>query len=322
MLEKVIWDAHSCVPLSKNTDLSCLLAHQKSGVNYVSINVGMDMNPLTQVIEIIASFRKQIKQSDSFTLGNSIEKVNQAIADNKLSISFDIEGAMCCQGNPDMVYLLHDLGVKQIHFAYNRNNELGGGCHDVPKKLTTLGKAFVDAINDCGLLMDVSHTGYQTSMDIFEYSDQPVIYSHANPYALVKHGRNIRDEQIDACVATGGIVCANGVGRFLGANDLNIATLAEHIDYLVQRVGADKVGIGLDYCYNAGQDDMPSDLDKNHWWPKDAGYENGLSMKYISPNAFITLPKVLAGKGYSQLAIDNILGGNMYRLAHRVWKSL
>jgi membrane dipeptidase len=53
------------------------------------------------------------------------------------------------------------------------------------------------------MLMDCSHTGYRTSLDIMALSAAPVIYSHANPRALADNGRNIRDEQIDACVATG-----------------------------------------------------------------------------------------------------------------------
>lgn len=314
MQHQIIWDAHSCVPLSRKTDLSCLIEHHQAGVNVLSMNVGMDMNPLSQVIELIAIFRRQIERSDFMVLANDLSDIERAVEENKLAISFDIEGAMCCQGNPDLVYLLYDLGVRQMHFAYNRNNELGGGCHDEPKGLTALGKRFVDAVNDCGMLMDVSHTGFQTSMDIFEYSNKPVIYSHANPYELVKHGRNITNEQIDACVATGGLVCINGVGRFLGDVDLNMASLVRHIDYLVQRVGADKVGIGLDYCYDVGTDEMPEDFESGYWWPKSAGYGNGLSMNYMHPNIFKDLPNELSGLGYSGADITNIMGKNLYNL--------
>jgi membrane dipeptidase len=46
---------------------------------------------------------------------------------------------------------------------------------------------------------------------------QPVIFSHANPYTLVPHGRNVTDEQIRACAATGGVVCVSGLSFFLGS---------------------------------------------------------------------------------------------------------
>lgn len=317
-LKPPIWDAHSCVPLSTTTNLDCLREHHHAGVRAVSINVGMDMNPLAQVIELLASFRRQILQSDFMLLANHLSDIDQAVANDKLAVYFDIEGAKCCQGNPDIVYALYELGVRQMHFAYNRNNELGGGCHDEPKGLTTLGKRFVDAVNDCGMLMDVSHTGFQTAMDIFAYSNRPVIYSHANPAGLVPHGRNITNEQIDACVATGGIVCANGVGRFLGDTDLHVSSLAKHIDYLAQRVGVDNVGVGLDYCYDAGSDDMPTDFDPSYWWPTSAGYENGLSMNYMPPTGFTALPNELTRLGYDASQIAGILGGNLYRVVSAI----
>ncbi len=318
-MNKLVWDSHSCVPLSKNTNLSCLKEHQDNGVNYISINVGMDMNPLSQVIEIIASFTKQINKSNFMLLVDDFSDIKLAQSQNKLAVSFDLEGANCCNDNPDMIYLLHKLNVRQIHFAYNRNNSLGGGCHDIDKGLTSLGKKFVDAVNDCGIFMDVSHTGYKTSMDIFEYSNKPVIYSHANPYSLVSHNRNITNEQIDACVKTGGVICANGVGRFLGDTDLKPSTLANHIDYLVQRVGAENVGIGLDYCWNAGEDDMPDNFDASYWWPKSEGYDNGLSMNYSPSSTFVEIPKELAKKGYSEIDINKIMGLNMYNLAKEIW---
>ena len=39
-------DAHSCLPLHGDTDLNQLRLHYDAGVRYLSVNVGMDMNPL------------------------------------------------------------------------------------------------------------------------------------------------------------------------------------------------------------------------------------------------------------------------------------
>lgn len=72
------------------------------------------------------------------------------------------------------------------------------------------------AVNAAGMLMDCSHTGRKCSLDIMAASSWPVIFSHANPLALIEHGRNITDEQIRACAATGGVVCVSGVSFFLG----------------------------------------------------------------------------------------------------------
>ena len=165
-----------------------------------------------------------------------------------------------------MVALFRDLGVRQIHFAYNRNNPLADGCHDVERGLTALGRRMVAAVNGAGLLMDCSHTGRRCSLEIMDASSQPVIFSHANPLALVEHGRNITDAQISACAATGGLVCVSGVSAFLGTRAPAAIDVARH------------AGIGLDIGFGQPglNDSLPGRHDPAYWWPQSAGYDGSL----------------------------------------------
>ncbi len=149
------------------------------------------------------------------------------------------------------------------------------------------------------MLMDCSHTGYRTSIDIMAVSSAPVIYSHANPLALADNGRNIRDDQIDACVATGGVVCVNGIGRFLGDPDAGTTTILRHIDYLVQRVGADHVGLGIDYEYDLGLDEDPPGYEPA-WFPPAHGYgRTGRASRSRSPSSSPRSPRP-ARMGYDE----------------------
>ena len=43
------WDAHVCLPISVDTDVRDLLAYQRAGVDFISLNIGMCMNPLSQI---------------------------------------------------------------------------------------------------------------------------------------------------------------------------------------------------------------------------------------------------------------------------------
>ncbi len=213
----ITWEAHACLPLSPRADFAPLDEYRAAGVNYVSVNVGMDMNPLSQVLSVIAAFRERIAaHPDRYLLASSVDDIERAAASGLLAIGFDLEGALPLQQQPAMVALYRDLGVRQIHLAYNRNNSVADGCHDVERGLTALGRRIVAAVNDAGLLMDCSHTGRRCSLDIMAASTQPVIFSHSNPLALVEHGRNVTDEQIRACAATGGVVCVSGVSMFVG----------------------------------------------------------------------------------------------------------
>jgi membrane dipeptidase len=318
----LVWDSHACMPLHPDADLAALARHRAAGVDFVSINVGMDMNPLAQILTTLASFRAQLRaRPDLFVAVEAAADVERAKAEGKLAVAFDLEGGIPLCERPEMVQLFYDLGVRQIHLAYNRNNAIGGGCYDDDVPLSPLGARIVGAINDAGMLMDCSHTGHRTSMDIMAVSRAPVIFSHANPRALADNGRNIQDDQIDACVATGGVVCVNGVGRFLGDPEAGTAAIVRHIDYLVQRIGAGHVGLGIDYEYDLGLNDTPPGLDRAHWWPPAHGYgKKGARIRIAAPEQFPEITAGLLDLGYPEGDVRKILGANMLRLAKQVWR--
>lgn len=317
----LIWDAHACLPLHEAADLAVLERHRQAGCSFVSVNVGMDMNPLAQIMKVLASFRAQLAaRPDLFVAASTVADVETAHATGRLAVAFDLEGAVPLSGEPRMVQLFAHLGVRQMHLAYNRNNAVGGGCYDDDVPLSPLGHRIVEAINRAGILMDCSHTGHRTSLDIMAVSTAPVIFSHANPRALCADGRNITDEQIRGCIATGGVVCVNGVGRFLGDHAARSPAILNHIDYLVQQYGPEHVGLGIDYSYPAGGlDDDPPGLDKDYWWPPAHGYVGGLNIKIAAPEQVAEIIEGMLALGYDDAAMAGILGRNMLAVARRVW---
>lgn len=71
-------------------------------------------------------------------------------------------------------------------------------------------------------------------------------------YALCPSTRNITDEQIDAIGKSGGVIGINFETmntRHDGKLDANtpLATIIEHIDYIVKRIGIDHVAFGSDF---------------------------------------------------------------------------
>ncbi len=317
------WESHACLPLHPDADFAPIDALRKVGVNYVSINVGMDMNPVPQVMAVLGAFRAKIAaQPDKFLLASSVADVEKAQVNGQIAIGFDLEGAMPLMDQPEMVALYASLGVKQIHFAYNRNNSVADGCHDVERGLTPLGLRMVQAVNDAGMLMDCSHTGRKCSLDIMAASGKPVIFSHANPLALAQHGRNITDEQIKACAATGGVVCLSGVSAFLGSNEPNATDMARHAAYVADLVGVQHVGIGLDISFRQPElnDNPPGNYDPVYWWPREAGYNRAIArMTYTPMETWQLLPQALAKIGMSPADAALVMGENMVRVARQVW---
>jgi membrane dipeptidase len=319
------WEAHTCLPLDPRADLAPLEKYRAAGLAYVSINVGMDMTPVYRIMDVIAGFRSRIAaHPDRFVLAATVEDVEAAAAAGKLAVGFDLEGALPLQERPERVPFFRDLGVRQIHLAYNRNNSVADGCHDVERGLTPLGRRIVAAINDAGVLMDCSHTGRRCSLDIMSVSTAPVVFSHSNPQALVDHGRNVTDEQIRACADTGGVVCVSGVSAFVGSPNPTARDVARHAAYVAEVAGIDHAGIGLDIGFEETglSDDSMSAVDTGYWWPHSAGYANAIAtMRYAPVETWLRLADELQLTGMTAREAALVMGGNMARVASEVWRA-
>jgi membrane dipeptidase len=320
MANSLVWDNHGCMPLrSDDFDfLPQLERYKKSGVDIVSLNVGYDVVPWENTVLVAAHFRKWIRDhSDDYLLIESVDDVETARASDRLGICFDIEGASALNENLSMVEAYYELGVRWMLMAYNLNNAVGGGCQDDDKGLTKFGHSVLDEMARLGMVVCCSHTGFKTTMEVMERASNPVIFSHSNPFALMEHTRNIKDEAIKACAETGGVVGINGIGVFLGANDDRTETIVRHVDYVAQLVGPEHVGLGLDYVFDQQELD---DFLKNHpeTFPPELGYNAGLKM--VKPEQTPEIVQSLLKLGYSDADLRLILGENHLRVAQQVWK--
>ena len=313
--QSLIWDAHACFPLKPNADLSELKRYKDSGVNFVSLNIGMDMDPFENIIQVLACYRKHIAaHPGDFVLALAVDDILKAKGSGKLAIAFDLEGSEPLSGNLNLISFYYDLGVRQMLLAYNRDNRASGGCMEGKIGLTDFGKKVIREMNHVGMIVDVSHMGYLATMDAFDTSMAPVIFSHSNPTGLRKHARNISDEQIKACAKTGGVIGINGIGDFLGGTSSEI--MVENIEYVTNLVGPEHVGIGLDYVVDKQE---LADYIEGHpeVFPSDRFNEY---LAFVEPEQFPDFTELLYKKGYSEQTIKGILGGNFLRVAEKVWK--
>lgn len=311
----VVWDTHACFPLQPNADLSELKRYKDSGVTFVSLNVGMDMDSFETIIQVLARFRSYIAaHPEEYVLALEVDNIRAAKESNRLAIAFDLEGSEPLLGNLNLVSFYYDLGVRQMLLAYNKDNRASGGCMEGKIGLTEFGREVVREMNRVGMVVDCSHMGYRATMDVFETSTKPVIFSHSNPKGLREHARNISDEQILACAKTGGVIGINGIGDFLGGTSSQL--IVENIEYVLNLVGPEHVGLGLDYVvdkqelieYVEGHPDV---------FPPEK-FQDYLAM--VEPEQFPEFTELLCQRGYNEKVIRGILGGNFSRVAEQVWK--
>ena len=76
----------------------------------------------------------------------------------------------------------------------------------------------------------------------------PIVASHSGVYALRPHVRNLKDDQLKAIADSNGLVSLVMYRDFVKSmNDAYIKDFVDHIDYAVNLIGIDHVGIGSDF---------------------------------------------------------------------------
>jgi membrane dipeptidase len=316
----MIWDAHAGFELKSVDDLETLAVWKDSGVKFLSVNVGYDVNPWTDTVKALSLARAWIDKTDGYRLVSNVQELDEAVASSEMAVAFDIEGMNALDQSVDMVRFYYDLGVRQMVFAYNINNAAGGGCHDADVGLTEFGRAVVAEMNAVGMLVDCSHCGYRTTMEAMDFSRDPVIFSHSNARALRDHERNIRDDQAVRCAATGGVVGVNGINQFVGEDDIRTESIADHIDYYLDLIGGDHVGIGLDYFHvkNDGAGFEETLYGNDRYWPK--SQYSGAKVRCAAPVQLQEIGEALLRRNHPERVVENVLGGNFQRVAGQVWK--
>ena len=316
--DALVWDSHAGVYPDPRTDLAGLENWRQAGISFVSLNVVYDIPTWETAFPVLAAYRRYIELNlDRYLMVDTTDDVKRAKREGKLAVAFDLEGMCALNGDLDMVSRFHRLGVRQALFAYNLNNEVGGGCHDEDIGLTEFGRTVVQEMNRVGMIVDCSHSAYRTTMEAMDISTDPVVFSHSNPKAVWDHDRNITDDQICACAATGGVVGVTGLGIFLGANDSSTGTMVEHACYLAELVGPEHVGIGLDHIFD--DLDLTEELSaRPDYWPPGQGYDTP-NINGAQPGQIYEICDQLLTRGFSDTEVTGILGGNFLRVAHQVW---
>lgn len=152
-----------------------------------------------------------------------------------------------------LLSLLHQAGVRVLQITHNGLNDYGGGCAvpDPEAGITPLGRDFVKAANDAGILIDCSHTSDRLTLDVCEVSGQPVLITHANSSAVNPHRRNRSDAAMKAVSATGGVIGVTFLPSLALNNDqISSDGMIGHIQHVLDVVGADAIGFGSDFTTN------------------------------------------------------------------------
>jgi membrane dipeptidase len=161
---------------------------------------------------------------DTTVLARTAAEVRAAAAAGGTALLIGVEGGHSLGDGTDAELLAHlrvlwDRGARYMTLTWSNSNRLGGSSGDAGKGqgLTPLGLRVVAAMNDLGMMVDISHVSDATFFDAVRASRLPVLASHSSARALADRPRNMTDDMLRAVAANGGAVCVNFGPEFLDA---------------------------------------------------------------------------------------------------------
>jgi membrane dipeptidase len=225
------------------------------------------------------------------------------------------------------IRVFFQLGVRMMHLTYNRRNMIGDGCAEpADAGLSDFGRAVIREMNRVGVVVDVAHSGWRTSIEAAKASERPMVASHSGCCAVHRHIRCKPDEVIRAIADTGGYIGICGIPAFMGRTG-DILAMLDHVDHVARNFGADHVTIGTDTAYTSRQTAVerkkvparrPGRTRWEGFWPPDAFDEKWRQERMTASLAWTNWPLFTVGlvqRGHTDEDIRKILGGNMLRVA-------
>jgi membrane dipeptidase len=318
-MTSLLWDQHLCLPLHTGTDVAPLTRYQRRGGACVSVNAGYSPHSLNDTLALLQHYRCAVDAHPDLELAATVEDVAAITEGGRIAVVFDLEDSRPLDDDLANLAVLADLGVRTLLPTYNHANRAGSGCLDsADSGLTGWGRSIIAEMSAVGIVPDGSHCSVRTGLDMCEISTGPIIYSHSCMRAVWDHPRNISDDQARACAATGGVIGITGVGIFLGPNTPTLEAMTRHLEYAVDLVGIEHVGISSDFSFDFA--DFTDELTRNpHMF--DDSYTRWGPIQWMAPETLLTLGEHLRQRGWTTTDIQAVVGGNFHRVAQHAWRA-
>lgn len=206
-----------------------------------------------------AAFAREMeREKDRVWWCRSAGDLAAAMDAGKFGALLTVEGGSALGGKLERMDTLWDAGVRMMTLTWNGHNELASG-HDTGEGFSSFGREAVAAMEERGILVDVSHLNDRGFEELLDIAKKPFAASHSNARSVCAHRRNLPDAFIQEMVRRGGLIGLNYCRNFLsdeGRGDLE--DLWRHAERFLE-LGAEKcLALGSDYDGTGIHSDLDS----------------------------------------------------------------
>lgn len=197
-----------------------------------------------------------------------------------------IEGAHALEGKLESVDRVYDHGFRMMGLQHFFDNELGGSLHgEVQGGLTAFGQRVVERMDELEMIIDVAHSSEAVVNNVLALTKRPVVVSHTGFKGNCDKPRNIPDELMEKIAEAGGLIA---VGYWDNAIcDASPEGIVSSIRYGIDHVGVNHIALGSDF--------------------------DGGTTTYLDVSELAILTEIMLEKGFSEIEIRKVMGGNMVR---------
>lgn len=321
--------------------LDAIFDNMMDGSSYITSKKGWKW---TDVIYDLGMRLSDIAHQDFITHCKKADDIVKAYETGRLAMVFVIESCNPIENEIDRLDVLFGLGVRSMGICYSESNTLGSGLKERRDGgLTNFGYDCVKRMNKIGMLIDVSHCGDQTTLDVIETSEKPLLISHCGSQTITQTTRMLPDDVLKAMAEKGGVVGVETAGwghRTKKNPEGDIEGFMEQVEHCIELLGIDHVGVGPDTMYGdhtglyaagyewrtkggSGHHARPSktkpgiiahDAQKQAYEDPDF-YVKGLE----NPSDFPNIVRWMVKHGYSNSEIASVIGGTGLRIVREVW---
>ncbi len=254
--------------------------------------------------------------------GTTGDDVRRAKREGRTAIFFGFQNPSPIEDDIGLVEICHSLGVRFMQLTYNNQSLLATGCYeDEDTGITRMGRQVIKEMNRVGMVVDMSHSAQQSTLDAIEISQRPIAITHANPYFWHPAKRNKSDDVLRALSQSGGMLGFSLYPHHLkDKSDCSLTSFCQMVADTADLMGIDNIGLGSDLCQD--QPDSVVEWMRVGRWTKEIDYGEGsvsdagfppMPSWFIDNRHFGAIAAGLRQQGFSEKDTNAVMGENWLR---------